>query len=108
LQIAKTFAFSGAGSQSWLTDVDYLLEAFAAQMIAAGNILVTTDATLTIAQVTAGIVAFSEVLIYGGGAANSTNQRSGLSVPIPAGTTLLVRAGASGVIQLYLNPSAEM
>jgi len=107
LQLVKTFGFTGAGTQSWVTDVDFVLEGVGVQMIGAGNCMVATDATLTVAQVTAGTGMFSDVIFYGGGAANSTNQRTGLSVPIPAGTSLLVRSANNGVIQLYLNPSVS-
>jgi hypothetical protein len=107
VNVVKTFAFSGAGTLSWQADADYELVALGAQFVTAGAILVTTDATLTVAGVTAAIQMFSEILSYIGGGANGGNNRSGLSVPVPSGTTLFVRASSSSVINLYLEPSAE-
>jgi hypothetical protein len=95
------FMFSAASTISWKADADY--DVIAVVPSGSSNALLSTDPTLTIANVTTPSAnkIVSDILIL---TANTASK--GMSAPVASGSTLFVVSAAQQTVFVYLEPSA--
>jgi hypothetical protein len=110
-QKVLTFGWSAAGTQNWTADADYILDAIRHSNVGSvGALVVSTDPTLTIANMIAANQMIKDVIFYTEGSANVTQPSPAqLKVPINKDTKVfLVITGSTAVSQLFLSDAVDL